>query len=282
MTFSVWVRVAEGEGERRQYELKSADGGRIFSGTGSGSSFVVRLLPDGGAAGAAGAAGAVASVDMVLRFEQWEDGRMGSRVAVIGPYRRVHSNMVEAYSTTAVEEEEGMEGMEGEEGEEGMEGMNEVASVELGYGWHQLVVLVDNQEAMQDYEGGRPDDDDADDDDEDDDDEEEDEDGDGSGDDDGDGDAAYWHYTVTLRVQRDPFRSRSGVATDYGEGTVSLQGVAFDRAQVCLEKTPGLLVAEAYLYAGLLTEREIRHLGIVQGSEKAEREEAKGILEYRR
>jgi prolyl 4-hydroxylase len=96
LTMSFWVRVAEG-GEQAQYEVRDSNG-HLFTGSGSGSSVRLRLMPD---ADANADASAVASVvEMLMRFENFGDGRMGARVAVVGPYRRVLSSMEEAYSHT--------------------------------------------------------------------------------------------------------------------------------------------------------------------------------------
>lgn len=93
-----------------------------------------------------------------------------------------------------------------------------------------------------------------------------------------------WNYDSYLLAGPDIMGGRgSGVenSADSTTGSVHTKGVEWEKTQLCVEKHAGTNFAEMFLFSHVLTEGEMRHVDIVAGSEKGERDGLKGIAHLR-
>ena len=93
-----------------------------------------------------------------------------------------------------------------------------------------------------------------------------------------------WKYESFLLSGPDIMGGRgSGVqqGVDTTVGSVATKGVAWDKTQLCVDKREGTNFAEMFLFSHALSEPEMRHVDIVAGSEKAERDGLKSIAHLR-
>lgn len=93
-----------------------------------------------------------------------------------------------------------------------------------------------------------------------------------------------WKYDSYLLAGPDIMGGRgSGIenSADNTAGSVRTKGVEWGKARLCVDKRAGTNFAEMFLFSHVLTEGEMRHVDIVAGSEKDERDGLKGIAHLR-